>query len=210
VEQHSRARGGDLAHLGRAREHDAIAGGDHGGALDRIRSWARTGDLAEGLLEPLAAWTGDERWIERLAPGWKATAPPEFRMPPAVALAAWRSGSPAGSLELCAGVITGAVHGLWGVIPDAFRESLAVEPALPAAWQEMALRQLRIGASMLDLELRRGRSGLRLSVRLRRGPAVRLVLTCPGAMEFDVDGEQLTGGRAVFRVEGEHNVTARA
>jgi hypothetical protein len=101
------------------------------------------------------------------------------------------------------------VEGLWHVVPDAAQASVAIAPVLPDFWTRMALRQLRIGETLLDIVVRRTRSGMAVSVVRNRGPGLRLTLTLPGFSRFEVDGEQLGGGRAVFRVEGEHQVTAQ-
>jgi hypothetical protein len=189
-----------------------LAIGDHGGALDRLRAArAEGGPIAEALAF-YAMWTGDERWLARLAgdatqgmvgqpgmPGYSAEA----------ALALWRAAPSEPDAAMAADLVRGIVEGLWHVLPDARQASVAIAPALPDDWNRMALRQLRIGETLLDLVVRRTRSGVAVTVVRNRGPGLRLTLTLPGFSRFEVDGEQLGGGRAAFRVEGEHEVAAR-
>lgn len=201
--------------LGEARPSVALiearlALGDHGGTLDLLRAWTRAGGPSAEALDAFAFWTGDETWIARLAPGGKPRSPPEINIDVELALEAWRATLDPDSLMAASGVVGAAVYGLWGVQPDAPTQSVAIEPTLPKDWTRMALRQLRIGQTLLDVVVRRTRSGVTVSVVRNRGPGLRLSLTLPGFARFEVDGEQLGGGRAVFRVEGEHQVTARA
>jgi hypothetical protein len=174
-----------------------------------LRAWARTGKPPAEALDAFACWTADQAWIARLSPGGMPRGRPEIRVDAGLALETWRATAHPEDFVAASGVVCAAVYGLWGVRPDAPSESVAIAPALPASWPAFVLRQLRVGGSMLELELRRNRSELRLAVRRVRGPALRLVLTMPEPAEFEVDGERLGGGRAVFRVEGEHEVAVR-
>lgn len=189
-----------------------LALGDHGAALDRLRAMRPLHGPRSQLLDYYASWTGDRRWLAQLgADGLRnisGTAPPPGQDAES-AFARWRS-DPAGlSPEGAAELVIGAIVSIWGLVPDAAAQSLAIEPTFPDEWRSMALRNLRIGETLLDLILRRTRNGVELKVSRTRGPAIRLALTMAGADQFDVDGERLSGGRAVFRVEGEHAVMVR-
>lgn len=101
-----------------------------------------------------------------------------------------------------------AVGALWGLEPDAADAALGIAPLLPAEWPEMALRRLRLGRTLIDLELRRRPGALVLRAAHRFGP--RLVLTAaPRAADIDmieVDGVALDGGRARFEMHDHHEV----
>ena len=127
-----------------------------------------------------------------------------------LALGAWRVTPAPADLMAASGVVGAAVFGVWGVRPDALNESVALRPFLPDTWPELSLRQLRVGQSLADFLLRRTRNGLALSASRVRGPALRVLLTCEGVEAFEVDGVELTGGRAVFRLERDHQITLRA
>ena len=67
------------------------------------------------------------------------------------------------------------VAALWGLEPDAPEDALAIAPVLPSGWPGHALRGLRVGRSVLDLEVRRRPGAMVVRVTHRFGP--RLVLT---------------------------------
>jgi hypothetical protein len=187
-----------------------LAIGDHGAALDRLRALRPLSGPQFELLLHYAIWTGDQRWLAALgAEGLRGISgtPPQPGRGTATALQRGRDSTatltPAESAEL----VMRAIVELWGVVPNGAGQSVAIEPSLPAEWGWMNLRNLRIGETLLDFVLRRTRNGLSLTVRRTRGPAIRLVLTMAGIQEFDVDGEALTGGRAIFRVENEVGIT---
>lgn len=189
-----------------------LAIGDHGGALDRLRALRASGGPGAEVLACFAAWTGDQRWLARLGADVLRDVAGIPKVPERAgesAPALWRSTPAEMAPSQAAELVLGVVGALWRVAPNAAGESVAVEPALPRDWRGMALRQLRVGETLLDIAVRQSRAGIAVSVQRRRGPAIRLVLTLPGVMEFEVDGQALSGGRAVFRVEGEHGVTAR-
>lgn len=97
---------------------------------------------------------------------------------------------------------------LWGLEPDAVEGTLAVRPALPPGWDRFALRRLRVGRTLLDLELRRRGSTVVVRASHRFGPS--LVLTVGlHAVEVDtieLDEEPLAGGRARFELRGRHEI----
>jgi hypothetical protein len=105
-------------------------------------------------------------------------------------------------------VLDGVLRGLWALEPDATARSLHLGPRMPARWSVMALDRLRVGATVLDLELRRRRGDLVARVRRVGGPP--LVLTVapdpPPAGPTTVDDVELAGGRARFQVVDRHEI----
>ncbi|MDX2119898.1 MAG: GH116 family glycosyl hydrolase [Gemmatimonadota bacterium] len=98
-------------------------------------------------------------------------------------------------------VVSPAVEGLWGVVPDALAGAVRVAPWLPPDWSEMSLRGLRVGATTLDLRLRRRPGRVVLRVERTHGPRLRLHATLPGlpaSAAVTLNDEPLGGGRAVF------------
>ena len=98
-------------------------------------------------------------------------------------------------------VVSPAVEGLWGVTPDALAGAVQVAPWLPPEWSEMSLRGLRVGATTLDLRIRRRPGRIVLQVERSHGPRLRLNATLPGlspAAAVTLNDEPLGGGRAVF------------
>ena len=101
-----------------------------------------------------------------------------------------------------------AVASLWGLEPDAPDAALALAPILPAGWTGYALRRLRIGRSLLDLELRRRPGAIVVRTAHLFGP--RLVVTVDlrgvGVETTEVDDVALAGGRARFEAHARHEV----
>ena len=101
-----------------------------------------------------------------------------------------------------------AVGALWGLDPAAADAALTMAPLLPAEWPGMALRRLRVGRTLIDLDLRRRPGALVLRAAHRFGP--RLVLTvAPRAADIEaleVDDVALSGSRARFDMHGQHEV----
>jgi hypothetical protein len=107
-------------------------------------------------------------------------------------------------------VVAPVVEGLWGIAPDALAEAVRVAPWLPPAWSEMALRGVRVGATTLDLRLRRRPGKVVLRVERAHGPRLRILAARPpGAPDGPIllNDEPLGGGRAVFET-GEHDEVA--
>ena len=101
-----------------------------------------------------------------------------------------------------------AVAALWGLEPNAPDGALALAPTVPAGWDGFALRRLRIGRSLLELEVRRRPRSLVVRAAHLFGP--RLVLTV-GARGVEVEGTDvddvaLPGAWARFEAHGRHEV----
>jgi hypothetical protein len=105
-------------------------------------------------------------------------------------------------------MLEAALTGLWGVAPDAQAGAVSIHPELPAEWPSMALTRLRIGRTVLDLDLRRLRAGLGMRIRRVTGPA--LVATVeprpPMPGPTVVDDVELPGSRVRFEVTGRHDL----
>jgi len=101
-----------------------------------------------------------------------------------------------------------SVASLWGLEPDAPEAALGVAPSLPAAWNGSALRRLRVGRSLLDLELRRRPEAVVLRVAHLFGPRLVLTASLRGQMvdATEVDGEPLPASRARFETHDRHEV----
>jgi hypothetical protein len=73
----------------------------------------------------------------------------------------------------------------------------------------MALRRLRVGASTIDLRVRRRPGRIVLGAERVHGPPIHLVaqVRSPARIEsVALDDEPLGGGRARFLVTGEHEL----
>jgi hypothetical protein len=101
-----------------------------------------------------------------------------------------------------------AVASLWGLEPDAPDAALSLSPILPAGWPGYALRRLRVGRTLIDLELLRRPETVVARTTHRFGP--RLVLTIElrgaGVIATEVDDIPLASGRARFEAHGRHEV----
>lgn len=72
-----------------------------------------------------------------------------------------------------AGFYSATVQGLLGLQVDAARHHLTFSPHLPAQWDHMTIDNVRVGASVLQLQLRRSQSRIELAVE-NGGPAVSI------------------------------------
>ncbi len=106
-------------------------------------------------------------------------------------------------------VLLPAVEGLWGIVPDAMNASLHIGPFLPARWNGMSLRRLRVGPSVLDIEVRRGTGRLVFRVFRRFGPALQVRLAprgLPRVLSVHVDEIQLGNPVVQFEAREHHEV----
>lgn len=156
------------------------------------------------------AWTGDRALLEKLGPGLETT--PPSSSPTATQ---WQAGDWEKALDQLRQppedelLLRGVIEGLWGVSPDAPRESLTLEPFLPDAWPEMTLRRLRVGTTMLDLRLRRRPGAIVLRIERLQGPRLRLSVALRSRAPLGgltLNDEPLGGGRAVFDTGSEDEV----
>jgi hypothetical protein len=165
------------------------------------------------VLEPLDA-TADRDLAELIA-GLRPRASAEPLAEPAEPHAIVQAA--AAALRRAPGAIEGggaatalleAVVRLWGLEPDAVEGTLAVRPALPPGWDRFALRRLRVGRTLLDLELRRRGPAVVVRAIHRFGPSLVLTVGVHAAdiAAIELDDEPLAGGRARFELRGRHEV----
>lgn len=77
-------------------------------------------------------------------------------------------------------VVTPLLRGLFGIEVDAVAGTIRLDPHLPANWDQAAVRQLRVGGTVVDLEFRRQGQRMRVQMTTLKGPAVRLVSATKG------------------------------
>lgn len=108
-------------------------------------------------------------------------------------------------------VLNGTLACLWGVEPDAPARRVRLRPRLPAGWPRMALRRLRIGGAVLDLDLRRrpGTVVLRVGVRAEVPLTVDVALDGLTVESLAVDDAELPATRAVFEARERHEIVFR-
>lgn len=99
------------------------------------------------------------------------------------------------------------VHGRWGVRPRG-GAALALRPMLPRDRRHLGIRRLRVGSTVVDVELRRRFDRVVLRLHRRHGPPlpVDVELAGPPPMAVMADGEALPGTRAVVVVSDRHEV----
>ena len=109
-----------------------------------------------------------------------------------------------------AGMLDAVLRDLWGIVPDAPAAAVAIRPTLPADWPTMALARLRVGRTVLDLELRRRRDALVARVHRAGGPplVVTLELQAQGSGPTFVDEVELQGPRVRFEAVERHEIVA--
>lgn len=101
------------------------------------------------------------------------------------------------------------VAGLFGARADAAGGRFELAPWIPEGWRTMALRRLRCHRTLLSVEVRPRVEWV--TVRLERsfGPAIPLVLGVRNVGPVQgttVDEVALEGGRAIFTLQGLHEV----
>lgn len=106
-------------------------------------------------------------------------------------------------------VLSPAVEGLWGVVPDGLNGEVALAPFLPPEWNEMSLRRLRVGRSVLDILVRRRGNQVHIRVSRTFGPGLLLKLAprgMPRPALIQVDDVDLGRAAVQFQVSGDHEV----
>lgn len=192
-------------HLGRSVAKDPVrvaratlAMGDRDLARDVIRSLRLAGEEERRelplLVDDYIRWTG-EMLPDTVTPGSAPRAGAPFE------LTAWP--------EDPAALVLGVIEGLWGIRPDAIRGELQLLPSLPAGWTEMTLRRLRVGATTLDLRLRRRPERTVLMVRRSAGPPLQLKIGLrerTGHGPVTLDEVELGRSEISFTTEESHEV----
>ena len=98
----------------------------------------------------------------------------------------------------------------WSSTWSAGSNTLTIDVAAPPAAGGVAALGVRVGPILLDLELRRLRSTVRIRLLHRQGPTATLCvrLPPPGPGLVEVDGVTLHGSQVCFTFAGEHEVVA--
>ncbi len=102
-------------------------------------------------------------------------------------------------------VVSPAVEGLFGVVPDALHGAVSLSPHLPATWKDAALRRLRVGGTLLDLRLRRRGETVMLLLEKRAGPRIRVTASLRGAPAVQgvtINEEPVGSARVAFELDG--------
>jgi hypothetical protein len=100
-----------------------------------------------------------------------------------------------------AGFYSATVHGLLGLQVDASRRHLTFAPHLPLDWEYVTVDKVRVGKSVLKLQVRRSQDGIELAVE-NSGPAVSIEFKPEvplGAMDLNASLE--TGQRNASRLD---------
>jgi glycogen debranching enzyme len=74
-------------------------------------------------------------------------------------------------------ILTPLVRGLLGIAADAPAHRLTLAPHLPPDWDSVRVRNVPVGASRVDVLLRRTPDGLRAELRQRGGPPLHVVFS---------------------------------
>jgi len=124
------------------------------------------------------------------------------------AAAAIRRGSGALPGTGAAPALLEAVAALWGLEPDAPDAALALAPIVPAGWDGFALRRVRVGRTLLDLEVRRRRQAIVVRTAHLFGPRLVVTVGVRGVEveSTEVDDVGLPGARARFEAHDRHEV----
>jgi hypothetical protein len=137
------------AHWGRVQPALAACRGSHHGLATVLRELAVTAE-AIGAEKPIPIQPARRNDAQA---GW------EF-------LAAWTSVSESSAtskrnaLPNTAAPIASFVHGLLGVEPDAIRGRLRLRPMIPADWDVLTVRRLRLGESLVELHYQRSQTDI--------------------------------------------------
>jgi hypothetical protein len=178
-------------HARMLRRTPALSEGEPGTAAARLDVWTGESELSavpRDANQPILA----ERFL-----------PAAFRAPPVEEIA---SGAvDAGGI---AALLTAAIGGLWGVLPDAPHGAVTLGPEAASLGSSAALSRLRIGRTVLDVRLRSRGEIVSVAVRRGAGPAIVVDCTLRGVpvAETLVDGEAMRGARGRFEVRDAHDV----
>ena len=115
-----------------------------------------------------------------------------------------------------AGLVLPFVHGLFGLRADIPRKSGSFAPQFPADWEEVHIRNFKLGSGSVDIDYKRSRGSITMSITghdvekssltlapgLGAGTIVRSVMVNGGKTDFSVEeGPQLIRPRFKVRLE---------
>jgi len=101
------------------------------------------------------------------------------------------------------------VAGLFGARADAAGGRFELAPWIPEGWRAMALRRLRCHRTLLSVDVRPRAEWVTVRLEVSFGPAIPLVLSVRNVGPVygtTVDEVALLGGRAIFTLQGQHEV----
>jgi hypothetical protein len=107
------------------------------------------------------------------------------------------------------GLLARLVGGLFGVRMDGPGGRLELCPWLPEGWRSMALRRLRAGRTVLDVEVRPRAEWVTIRLAVTFGPPLAALVRLPREFpvgRVTVDEVPLPSDRAVFTAREEHEV----
>jgi hypothetical protein len=78
-------------------------------------------------------------------------------------------------------VVTPALRGMFGIDVDAQEHVVRVQPHLPGDWNEASVEQLHVGESICSLDYARRGGVMTVTVKMMRGPSVRVMSSVQGA-----------------------------
>lgn len=99
-----------------------------------------------------------------------------------------------------AGLLSSAVHGLLGLEVDAAGRAMTVAPHLPADMDDISVRRVRVGDTLLDLSMHRGPDGIDLVID-NPGTAVGIVFDPMVPLGASIDGATIAGRPATVQTE---------
>jgi hypothetical protein len=197
---------GELDALRRFRD-PLTAALDYLAAAEGAQLPTRALDGMESLLDDARSGAVIAALRERRASG-PPTAEAEAHAVVEAAAAAIRRGSGALPGTGAAPALLEAVAALWGLEPDAADAALALAPIVPAGWDGFALRRLRVGRTLLDLEVRRRRQAIVVRTVHLFGPRLVITVGVRGVEveSTEVDDVGLPGARVRFEAHDRHEV----
>ena len=101
------------------------------------------------------------------------------------------------------------VAGLFGARADGEGGRFELAPWLPEGWRSMVLRRLRCHRTLLGIDVRPRAEWATVRLELNFGPAIALALRLRNAgtiARITVDEIALEGERAIFTLQGQHEV----
>ncbi len=156
--------------------------------------------------------------------GWAVRRDPAgVRADPAPGLPEWDAADFAGLLERARGFrrvgaaalgepgsfLREVVAGLFGARADGEGGRFELAPWLPEGWRSMALRRLRCHRTLFGIEVRPRSEWATVRLELSFGPAIALALSLRNVgsiARITVDEIALDGERAIFTLQGQHEV----
>ncbi len=85
------------------------------------------------------------------------------------------------------------IHGMIGWKPDALANAAIISPKFPINWDELAVRNLRIGKSVLQLHMKRSNGKTNFKFKLVKGRTVKLSFTPEMPMGLRIRSARLDG-----------------